>query len=98
MRFLEPNVRSFPMNPLPPIPPDRITVSADELERAIGVWLKVMPAHLWRAYLAMLEIDPRRRTEADRVDPRNVMAGYLAECFNRARWTASHEERAKPPG
>lgn len=38
----------------------------------------------------MLEIDPKRRREGDRVDPRDILAEYMAEKFAQARWEASY--------
>jgi hypothetical protein len=74
----------------------RFVVAADQLEIAIAVWLRVMPARLWRPYLKMLEIDPKRRTEEDRVDPRDILAAYLRGQFERAHWEASYPESAQP--
>lgn len=81
-------------------PPERIAVSPAELERAIAVWLKVMPAALWRPYLAMLAIDPKRRNEDDRVDPGAAIAAWIAGKFVQARWEASYPEppqQGSPP-
>ena len=69
---------------------DRIIVTPKELETAFTVWLKVMPANLWRPYLKMLVIDRTRRTDADRVDPREVLAAYLVDRFAQAKWAASY--------
>lgn len=41
----------------------------------------------------MISVDAKRRTEADRIDPREALAAYLVEQFTRAKWTASY---AKP--
>lgn len=73
---------------------DRITVTPEELETAFTVWLKTMPSHLWRPYLKMLEIDRTRRTEADRVDPREVLAAYMMDRFAQAKWAASYPKPA----
>ena len=54
---------------------DRITVTPQELGTAFTVWLKTVPAHLWRPYLKMLEIDRARRTDADRVEGSTPSAG-----------------------
>ncbi|HEY0114572.1 MAG TPA: hypothetical protein VGB54_02515 [Allosphingosinicella sp.] len=67
-----------------------LLVTPQELERAVCVWLKVMPPHLWRPYQRMLEIDQKRRREGDTVDPRNILAAYIAGQFMRARWDVSH--------
>ena len=109
MPFLEPVARSWPMSesrrPEPaeirPRHTDAegrplIPVDPIELRHVISVWLKTMPPRLWRPYLAMLDIDPKRRLEEDRVDPREVVAAYIAECFGRARWVASYPEPPAP--
>jgi hypothetical protein len=69
-----------------------LLVTPQELERAVCVWLKVMPAHLWRPYQRMLEIEQKRRREGDTVDPRNILAAYIAGQFRRARWEVSHPQ------
>lgn len=82
-------------------PEERITVTPEELERAITVWLMVMPAYLWRPYEKMLAIDRTRRKEEDRVDPRHILSAYLAGKFGQAKWQASYpkppEPRSPPP-
>ncbi|HZG46927.1 MAG TPA: hypothetical protein VEZ41_11785 [Allosphingosinicella sp.] len=42
-----------------------------------------------KPYLAMLEVNPKRRTEAVRADPREILAAYLAGKFERVRWEAT---------
>ena len=84
------------MFPMSESPLDRLPVSREELERAILVWLKVMPAALWRPYEAMLAIDPKRRTGGDRVDPREVLAAYVAGKFVEVRWEASRPVPVAP--
>jgi hypothetical protein len=76
----------------------RIHVTREELERAIAVWLRLMPRDLWAGYLRMLEIDPKRRTETDRADPVLILSAYLADRFDQARWQASYREPVRPPG
>jgi hypothetical protein len=75
-----------------------IDVTPEELERALRVWLKTAPPMIWRPYLKMLEVDPKRRDPDDRVDPRDILAIYLAGKFAQARWEARHREPARPPG
>jgi hypothetical protein len=79
-----------------PESPDFITVTPEELRRDFTVWLKVMPKSLWRSYLAMLEVDPRRRNPEDRVDPHALLGEYLAEQFVRAKWTAPYPKPTPP--
>lgn len=78
--------------------PPMIDVTPAALERAICVWLKTAPAMIWAPYLKMLEIDPKRRREEDRADPREILAAYLAGKFAQARWEARYEEPTRPPG
>jgi hypothetical protein len=75
----------------------RIMVTSEELERAIAVWLKTMPRHLWRAYEAMLAVDEKRRNPDDRVDPHHVLAAYLAGKFAQVKWEATYPA-PPPPG
>jgi hypothetical protein len=82
----------------PPEPGARVPVSRQELERAIAVWLKTMPGHLGKPYLAMLAIDPKRRTEDDRVDPRDILASYIAAKFHQVHWEASYEQPGRSAG
>lgn len=72
------------------LPGGLVTVTPAELEHAIAVWLKVMPKHLWRDYERMLQIDPKRLNQEDRVDPRQVLAAYLCGEFERANWSTSY--------
>lgn len=71
-----------------------IRISPDELRRAIAVWLRVMPNHLWRPYEKMLAIDRKVRREGDTVDPRDILAEYVTGKFVQANWTATRE---RPP-
>jgi hypothetical protein len=82
-------------SPTPP-PGARVPVSQRELERAISVWLKTMPAHLWKPYVAMLTIDRKFRREDDHADPREILANYLAAKFHQVHWEASYEQRGGP--
>jgi hypothetical protein len=76
----------------------RIHVTREELERAIAVWLRLMPRDLWQPYLDMLTIDPKRLTEEQRADRCQILAAYLAARFARAGWQASYGEPVRPPG
>jgi hypothetical protein len=83
---------------LPPPPGARVPVSQQELERAISVWLKTMPSHLWKPYVAMLAIDQKLRREDDRADPREILASYLAAKFHQVHWEASYEQKGHSAG
>ena len=103
MRFLELGGTSCSMpapsiESPPPPPGARVRVSRQELERAIAVWLKIMPGDLWKPYLAMLEVDPNRRSEDDRVDTREILAGYIAAKFHQVSWEASYEQPGRSAG
>ena len=82
----------------PSLPGARVSVSQQELERALAVWLRTMPGHLWKPYQAMLVIDPKRRTEDDRADPRDILAGYIAAKFHQVSWEASYEQPGRSEG
>jgi len=103
LRFLELGVTDWPMpaplieTSLPP-PGARVPVSRQELERAMAVWLRTMPSHLWKPYLAMLAVDPKRRTEDDRADPRDILASYIAAKFHQVHWEASYEQPGPSAG
>jgi len=88
-----------PIIELPPPPPGaRVVVTRAELESAICVWLRTIPSRLWKPYLAMLEIDPKRRTEAHRADPREILGACLAGKFERIQWEASYTQPGNGPG
>ena len=72
-----------------------IPVDAQEVRAALLVCLKVMPKRIWEPYHRMLMLDPKRMTEDDRVDPREILATYLAAHFERTKWTACYPV---PPG
>lgn len=74
----------------------RLAVAPEAFERAVTVWLKTMPPSLWRQYQRMLTIDQTRLTEDDRVDPREVVAAYMREKLEQAKWEVSYLEPGKP--
>lgn len=74
----------------------RVPVRPEELERAIAVWLMVMPRHLWAPFEKMLTIDRRRLNAEDRVEPRDVLAAWIARKFVEAKWEASYIEPVHP--
>lgn len=78
----------------PPRP--TIIVSQKDLETAFRVWLKTIPTRLWRDYEKMLAIDSKRLRPEDRVDPRDVVAEYMARKFAQANWTASYPQPGQP--
>lgn len=71
-----------------------IPVLHQELEANILVQLRVMPKMLWLPYEKMLAIDPKRRREEDKVDPKRILAAYIAERLTRANWIATYPEHS----
>lgn len=69
-----------------------IIVPAKELEAAMSVWLKVMPRHVWADYLKLVTADPKRHGFGDQIDPRDVLAAYMAGKFAQAGWQVSLPE------
>jgi len=71
----------------------RIAVTRAELGRALRVWLKVMPQHIWRALekyqLAALE-KRQRRDEEPQVHA--AVADHIVTHFERARWDVTQPE------
>lgn len=74
----------------------RIPVGEAELERAVAVWLRVMPPRFMKAFLANLKIDRMRRTGDEVFDARDGIAAHIVSHFRRARWTVSRPEPAAP--
>jgi hypothetical protein len=74
-------------------PMKRITVSQEELARAILVWLRVMPKRVWRKYEAYerLAAAKRHRIE-DEPQAREEIAAYVAEKFRQAGWEITYAE------
>lgn len=73
----------------------RIAVTPAELGRAIRVWLRVMPKHIWRALekyqIAALE----KRHDPDEAPPVHAaVADHIVDQFERAHWDVS---RPEPP-
>lgn len=75
-----------------------ITVSADELHRAIAVWLKVAPRGIWARYarqslLSFLKVGERPlRDEAEEI------AAHLAGKLVQAGWTVTRPAAEHPSG
>jgi hypothetical protein len=71
----------------------RITVTPAELGRAIRVWLRVMPKHIWRAlekyHLAALE---KRQTPDEEPQVHAAVADHIVDHFERANWEISRPE------
>ncbi|HYW15089.1 MAG TPA: hypothetical protein VE891_02905 [Allosphingosinicella sp.] len=71
----------------------RIAVTSAELARAIRVWLRVMPRHVWRALekyqLAALE----KRNDPDQ-EPQvhGAVADHIADHFQKANWEITRPE------
>lgn len=71
----------------------RITVTPAELARAIRVWLRVMPRHIWRALekyqIAALE----KRQDPDEEPPvHRAVADHIVDHFERANWEVTRPE------
>lgn len=72
----------------------RITVTRNELERAIRVWLRVMPKRVWRKYEAYERLAAEKRAgDEDRPQAREEMASYIAGKFAQAGWEITYPER-----
>ena len=73
----------------------RIAVTPAELGRAIRVWLRVMPKHIWRALekhqVAALE---KRHNPDEAPSVHAAVADHIVAQFERARWDVS---RPEPP-
>jgi hypothetical protein len=73
----------------------RIAVSPAELARAIRVWLKVMPRHVWRALerYQIAALDKRHDPEEEPA-VHAAVADHIVGQLERARWAVS---RPEPP-
>lgn len=73
----------------------RIAVTPSELGRAIRVWLRIMPKHIWRALekyqLAALD---KRQDPDEAPQVHAAVADHIVDQFERARWDVS---RPEPP-
>ena len=77
---------------------DRITVTPAELARAIRVWLRVMPKHIWRALERYQIAALDKRQAPDEAPPVHAaVAEHIAEHFERANWEISRPT-PKDPG
>ena len=82
--------------------PERIVVTPAELGRAVRVWLKVMPKHVWRALqkyeLAALE---KRQDPDEEPQVHAAVADHVVDQLERARWEVTKPEptavRSPPP-
>lgn len=75
----------------------RIAVTSAEIARAIRVWLRVMPKHVWRALekyqLASLE----KRQNPDEEPPvHGAVADHIADHFQKANWEITRPEPRDP--
>ncbi|HEX6375953.1 MAG TPA: hypothetical protein VFZ91_09540 [Allosphingosinicella sp.] len=72
---------------------DRITVTPAELGRALRVWLKVMPKHVWRALekyqIAALE---KRHNHDEEPQAHAAVADHIVGQLERARWEITKPE------
>jgi hypothetical protein len=76
----------------------RIAVTPSELARAIGVWLRVMPKHIWRALEKYQIASLEKRQNPDEAPPVHAaVAEHIADHFERARWEITRPE-PKAPG
>lgn len=53
------------------------------------------PSLLWKPYPAMLPIEPKRRTEEDRANPRDILASYIGAKFHQVHWEAATSSWAR---
>jgi hypothetical protein len=71
----------------------RIAVTPAELARAIRVWLRVMPKHIWRALekyqLAALD---KRHNHDEEPQVHAAVADHIAGHFERAGWEITRAE------
>jgi hypothetical protein len=71
----------------------RITVTSAELARAIRVWLRVMPKHIWRALekyqVAALE---KRHDPNEEPQVHAAVAEHIAGHVERANWEITRPE------
>ena len=71
----------------------RIAVTPSELARAIRVWLRVMPKHVWRALekyqLAALE---KRHHPDEEPQVHGALADHIADHFRKANWEITRPE------
>jgi hypothetical protein len=72
---------------------NRITVTPAEAARAIRVWLRVMPKHIWRALekyqLAALE---KRQDPDGEPQVHGAVADHIAGHLQRANWEITRPE------
>lgn len=73
----------------------RIPVTAAELGRAIRVWLRVMPKHIWRALekYQIAALDKRQRQDEE-PPVHGAVADHIVAQLERARWAVT---RPEPP-
>lgn len=71
----------------------RITVTPEKLKRAILIWLRVMPKHVWRRYEDYeRKAADKRHLPEDEPNARGELADYLAGRFEKADWEITHPE------
>lgn len=81
--------------------PESVDVTLDHLERALLVWLRVMPASIWRDFEKIERARKDKLGDArEAADPKAELAAYLASKFRDANWRVSHrrvEHLGSPP-
>ena len=72
---------------------ERITVTPAELARAIRVWLRVMPRHIWRA-LERYELAAKEKRHDPDEEPQvhAAVADHVVAHFERANWEITRPE------
>lgn len=76
----------------------RIAVTPAELARAVAVWLRVMPKHIWRAFERHQLDSLEKRHDCDRApNVHATVAEHIAGHFERAEWEITRPE-PKPLG
>ncbi len=70
----------------------RITVSREELAKAITVWLRVMPRRL-RADLESYYLAAQQKRQGPKPDVEADVAAQIADHFERAEWEITYPER-----
>lgn len=73
----------------------RIAVTPAELARALRVWLRIMPKHVWRALEKYQVAAAQKRQDLDEAPQVHAaVADHIVGQFERARWDVS---RPEPP-
>jgi len=74
---------------------ERITITQNELARAILVWLRLAPKQVWRKFEAYERLMAQKRHDPeDAPRAREELAAYIAGKFRQpGGWEVSHPER-----